>query len=848
MSELAERTEYFEQLTGLYRNAEAGEGHTVFLMGEAGIGKTSVVNTFLKGIPETTSILVGGCDPLSTPRPLGPLYDIATQVSPGFQSVLKNEKQRHLIFSSLLEELSLRNVVIVFEDIHWADEATIDLIKFLSRRIHRFRCLFILTYRDDEIHARHALKNIFGELVPHTFTKIQLQRLSQKAVYELAKKSGNRSGNELYELTGGNPFYVTEILANISSNIPDRVKDSILTTFNSKDENVRSFLEFLSILPARIEQEMIDRLEEEFPDAADTCLSSGIVVFRQVHYSFKHELFRITIEESLSQTHKRQLHKKVLALIAEDRFSSISLSQIVHHAQYADERKIVLETAPRTAEEASAVGAHIEASKLYAIAIRFAEREAAATKVKLYERHAYECYLTNQIPLAIKSQQKVLELWRALKSNLNEGDALRFLSRLWWYGGNRANAVLFADEAIQILENGFPTRERTMAYSNLSQLHMLADNKVNALLWGHRAVELATRMNDKEIICHGLNNIGSVLMRFSDSEKEGEDILRQSLKIALDESFHEHVARGYTNLSFCLVLSRRYREAEAVFAEGIRYCEDRDLSSWVYYMQSERIKLLLDTGKWDEAETGSLALIDYENHPAMMKIAALTVLARIRTRKGDFDKARKLVAEARSLASLTGESQRIVQVLVAQLELCWIANDPLPEDEISNALDNIFPEKEHSYHYFMLTQWMYRAGMITSTYHDWRAEDGSYDKALQLFEGNEDDQRTALRILDSLGASATVDKLKSVMKEQGIRNIPRGLRESTKSNPFQLTNRQLAVLNLLSEDLQNAEIADRLFVSVKTVDHHISAILEKLNVNSRSRAVSKARGLGLLPK
>jgi len=844
MADLEERSEYLVRLIDAYRTAASGEGHTVFLMGEAGIGKTSLVNHFLKQLPKDAAILLGSCDPLSTPRPLGPLYDIAPQVSSRFQSLLKEEKKRHIIFSSLIDELaSLQGVVIVFEDVHWADEATVDLIKFLARRVYRYRCLFVLTFRDDEIHARHGLKNIFGELVPHTFSKVLIQRLSLKAVQQLALKRGNRAAKQLYDLTGGNPFYVTEILAHDDAAIPDRVKDSILTTFNSKDDNSRAFLEFLSILPSRIERDVADRLEEDFPGCLDSCLSSGILVSRLGSFSFKHELFRITIEESLGNARRKQLHRKMLSMIQSHQLQSVSLSQLVHHAQYADERKLVSEIAPRAAEEASSVGAHIEASKLYEIAIRFTD----PVSITLYEKHAYECYLTNEITLAIGSQQKALELWRERKSKLKEGDALRFLSRLWWFGGNRANAMQFAQDAIEILENGFPTRERTMAYSNIAQLYMLNDDREQALLWGNRAVELASRMDDKEIASHGLNNIGCAMMRFSDTILEGEKILRQSLSIALTNDLHEHAARAYTNLSFALVLARRYSEAEIVFTEGIRYCEDRDLNSWNYYMQSERIKLLLDTGQYHEAEASSALLEAYANHPAMVRIAALVVLAKLRTRKGNFDEARKFIDEARALATMTGEPQRIVPVLVAQLELCWIAGDPVP-NEVMNAESVLFADKKHSYHYFMLAEWMHRLSLIPVVESVGNINDTPYEQALAMFSGDATARRSALHMLDVLGATATLDKLKGQLKEQGIKNIPRGLRESTKSNPFQLTNRQIDVLNLLSEGLQNAEIAERLFISAKTVDHHISAILEKLEVNSRAKAVSKAQQVGLLVK
>lgn len=848
MADLEERSEYLVRLNTAFSHAVSGEGHTVFLMGEAGIGKTSLVNHFLRQLPKGTTVLSGACDPLSTPRPLGPLYDIAAQLGSQFQSLLNEEKKRHIIFSSLIEEItSLKSVVIVFEDVHWADEATIDLIKFLSRRIYRYHCLFLLTLRDDEIESRHALKNIFGELVPHTFSKVQVQRLSLKAVQQLATKHGNRSAQQLYELTGGNPFYVTEILANNETAIPDRVKDSILATFNSKDERMREFLKFLSILPARIERDVADRLEEESLDLLDLCLSSGIIVSRNGSISFKHELFRITIEDSMSSSRKKSLHRRMLSLIDVHKFKSVSLSQVVYHAEEAEEKELISQIAPRAAEEASSVGAHAEAAKLYDIALKFVDN-TNDERVVLYERHAYECYLTNQLPKAIQSQQKALELWRKRKLPLKEGDALRFLSRLWWFSGNRANAMVFAQEAIEILENGFPTRERALAYSNLAQLYMLSDEREKALEWGNRAVELASRMHDDEIVSHALNNIGCAMMRFSNTTREGEETLRKSLSIALKNDLHEHAARAYTNLSFSLVLARRYSEAEKIFTEGFRYCEDRDLNSWSYYMQSERIKLLLETGKWNEAETLSSSLESYANHPAMVRISALVTLAKLRTRKGDFDDARKYLLEAHGLASMTGESQRIVPVLAAQLELSWIGGDPVPENEIMTASLNLFVDKKHSYHYFMLSEWAQRLGLTPAADHELTIENMPYEQALRLFELGGDDRKTAVHLLDSLGAKATLDKLRGNLKEQGVKNIPRGLRESTKSNPFQLTNRQIDVLNLLSQGLQNAEIADRLFISAKTVDHHISAILEKLDVNSRTKAVSKAQQLGLLAK
>ena len=132
-----------------------------------------------------------------------------------FSLLLRKEKERSVIFTALFEKLTAttKPVLLIFEDVHWADEATIDLIKFLSRRIGKLRCLFVLTMRDNELDARHALKILFGQLSADTFTKVHLSALSRQAVEEMALAKGHSSGDKVFALTGGNPFYVTEVLS-----------------------------------------------------------------------------------------------------------------------------------------------------------------------------------------------------------------------------------------------------------------------------------------------------------------------------------------------------------------------------------------------------------------------------------------------------------------------------------------------------------------------------------------------------------------------------------------------------------------------------------------------------------
>ena len=425
--ELLERNDYLDNLSEHYRRVEKGNGHTIFLMGEAGIGKTSLVNHFIKRIENSAFVYSGACDSLFTPRPLGPLFDIADQMGPNFSELLRNEKDRSAVFAALVQKLSIseKPIVLIFEDIHWADEATLDLIKFLARRIYRHKCLFLLTYRDGEINSGHPLgKNFWRTTVRPLLQKYLLTDFRRKAVDYLATIKGYTHGEQLYALTGGNPFYVTEILTSYSPGIPERVKDSILAVFHSRNDDTKALWEFFSILPtSRIELSIAKRIESDFANSLIFVLLTGVIVSRPGYLSFKHELFRLAIEESLPQAKRRALHKKMLDILLEVPSSSHNLAQLVHHARYADEKELVAKIAPEAAREAAAVGSHIEASKLYLTAIEYTDNQDRAV-VELYERHAYECYLTNQIVAAIASQQQALDIWRERKVSLKEGDAL----------------------------------------------------------------------------------------------------------------------------------------------------------------------------------------------------------------------------------------------------------------------------------------------------------------------------------------------------------------------------------------------------------------------------------------
>jgi len=862
--ELIERDNFLSALDSGFREAASGEGYCFFIMGEAGIGKTSLVKTFLKKTEDESIQYTGACDSLFTPRPLGPLYDLALQINENWINEIHPVSSRAELFSRFVQELTQKQkpVVIVFEDIHWADEATLDFVKFLARRISRLKCLFILTLRDDEINNQYSLRNVFSDLAPDTFTRLLLTPLSKQAVQKLADEKGY-DGEDVYSISGGNPFYVNEILASYSLGVPDSVKDSILSFYNRLQDETKNVLQFLSVIPEGLELTRLYKIDPSFHQAIESCLENKILVIKNNKIFFKHELYRRTIESSLSPFKRIALNKSVLDFFLRSFEEKGEIEKIVHYAKNAGENKLVVKFAPLAAKQAASVGAHIEASKLFYTAIEYFEENDTDQLVRLYEDYAYECYLTNQLQDAIIYQGKALKVWEEKNEIEQLGNSLRLFSRLWWFDGNRQKAESYAGKAIDVLNKQPSSKAKAMAYSNMSQLKMLSDQTGECIFWGEKAIAIARDVNDEETLVHAMINMGSALMLTQSSTQKGIDLLQEGLEISLKNSYHEHAARAYTAMGSNLVTIKNYSFAKQTLEEGINYCEERDIDSLKLYMLGWKARLNLETGNWNEAFTIAGNLLKKENLPPVIKIGALTVVATIKIRRGEPDTL-PLLLEAKKLAFVTTELQRIIPAMIALLEYEWASGKRCIEQEVLHETMNMFLHLEKisttcrfffwldkmKDHYPELKEKcknsISRETTLLQEADSWEQLGCPYEQALSLFDGTEDDKRKALLIIQQLGADAIYEKLKMEMRSSGIKKIPRGLRGSTKTNPAQLTNRELDVLQLLKRGIQNREIAEELFISPKTVDHHISSILFKLDVNSRSKAVTEAARLGIV--
>jgi DNA-binding CsgD family transcriptional regulator len=858
--DLLERQAQLGELARTLREAGTSAGKIAFVSGEAGVGKSVLVEEFTQQVGRTARVLWGHCDALQTSRVLGPVNEVVAGLS--LQSSVPRESapSREQLFSRLLERLSPPNPVsiVVLEDLHWADEATLDFLRFIGRRIPRTRCLLIATYRDDELAPTSLLRGVLGELTGQHTARIHVPAFSLSAVEQLAKGT-QRNAHTVYQVTGGNPFFVREMLSAPMNTVPQTVRDAVLARLMQCSAAARELVEFVSLLPGRTEPWLSRSILGDVGAAADEAVMRGLLRYHDQAIAFRHELGRLAVESAIPRARARELHQCILHSLVEQ---NADLSQLVHHASHAQDVKAMLEYAPRAAQQAALAGAHREAVAHLATALRFADSFSAPERAQLLELHATECNVTNLVSASLGSATQALALWRELGDVAAQARVLLLISRQYWKSGQKAFADRHVAEAIALLETIPPSRGLAMAYSARSQLAMTRDDVQEALDFGQRALDLAAQFGDHSVQAHALNNMGTALLESSD--ETGLAHLERSLAVALEQNLQDDAGRAYANLVSSAVRQHLSGVALRYLPEGIEYCEVHDVQDSLFYIRVYGARIELDSGQWDKAARVAAELIEHHALSIAQRVPALNVLARVRARRGD-PGVDPLLDEALLLALSTGELQRIGPIAAARAEVAWYRGDlKCAAEEAAVGLKAAVGRRD-PWIPGELAYWGHRANpalqvcakvaepyalMIAGDWKRaaaaWQRLGAPYERALALADGPEEALRESLEILEQLGSGPLAAIVRQRLRERGVRGIPRGPRASTRGNPAGLTTREIHVLRLLVHGHTNSELARRLHISAKTVDHHVSSILDKLDVRSRTEAVAAAFGLGIL--
>jgi DNA-binding CsgD family transcriptional regulator/tetratricopeptide (TPR) repeat protein len=875
---LVEREAPLESLLGVLRLALSGQGSTVLVSGEAGIGKTSLLREFAKHLAPGVRMHWGGCEALFTPRPLGPLQDMAHGLDPRVAALLEQTAAPEQLFPTLLSALQHRNgatTILVFEDVHWADHATLDLVKYLGRRASVLPLMLVLTLRSDEVGPDHPLTQVIGDLPTSALTRIALHPLSPAGVETMVREA-RRNDADLHQLTGGNPFFVTECLASLEvppEGIPASVRDAVWSRLSRLTKDDREALEALSIVPGGVEPWLADALlGSEARASVDRCVERGVLLRdNRGNLQFRHELARQATLDRLSHSAQQALHRRVEVALSEAPGGSdgISLSRRVHHASGAGDAQRVLAMAPRAAAEAARLGAHQQAAAHLATALDHVAQADKPMAAQLYEDWAYEAGLALRIDdKVIEARHRAAELWRELGRLDRVGLNLRWLSRLHWYRGEAEQAGQFADQAIRTLESLPPGPELATAYSVRAQLHMLFDRFEEAIEWGERAIEVAEQLGETETRVHALNTVG--ISRLQSDRPGGREQMEMSLELALRHGFHEQAARAYTNFGEYAVMFKDFALAERLLAEGIAFDTRHDLDAWTHYLAGRQALLRMDQGRFREAETIASGVVNLERLTLVMRLPALTVLARVRVRLGEAD-GLDLLQQALREALSTSEPQNIVPVRLALTEAAWLAGDAGARHEHLAELAAMNLDGFDRWELGEFATWWQRLGMTqafpasteraprarsaelrgdaSAAANEWTRLGLPYEAALALMQVRGSAAAAALRqavlTFEALEARPAAALTRRLAQQLGVADklpkVRRGPYAATRRHPLGLTNREVEVLELIGQGLGNREIARRLVRSPRTVEHHVAAVLGKLNATNKIEIMLRLR-------
>lgn len=860
---LADRDHQLGEIIARAEDARAGRGGMVFVSGESGAGKTSFVEVFVDRWVKDERVLWGACDPLPTPRPLGPIHDVAHRLAPTTQTVLAESEQSYGIFDAVYDDLRAAPSVLVLDDLQWADQGTIDLLRFVLRRVSQTRSLAVGIVRDDEVGVGHPLRVLLGDAARSMrAASLALPPLSVTAVETLAG-GGGVDPAWLHRITGGNAFFVCEMLEHrhvSATDLPTTVRDAVLARTTDLDAAAWNALNLLTCSPGAVPDRLLADLGVTLP-ALRALSSAGLIRRSERGVAFRHDLCRMAISSVIPPGAEAGLHRRLLD--AYEATSHVDPAVLTHHALGAGDVERIRRAAYDAGLAAARSGAHTQAAEFFATAIDHGGADTPDSEAGLLELLAWEFYLIDRLPDAITCCQRAMVIREELGESAAVSANHHSLSVYQWYSANRALAEGHAVEAMTVLDDASDDTDQLVqlgqAFAMQAYLAVQASDLGRAAALIARAREIAdrTRNSALNIRVRLIEGYGAML----NGDESGREAILSILKSG-PKHIDELYSGGWSNLTYFDVEQRRLEVAADLLDVSIPLMLEHDLPICQVWQIGSRARLELMVGDWDDATADADRVLDAPSAPlARTWPSLIRALVALRRNGGGADS----LNDAWELARRFAEPIRMFPVAAAIAEMVWATGT---SDERIAECRNLLadgPVAGLDWSRGELAVWLRRIGEpveVSDIAEPYRLVlDGGYeaaadefhrlsmpyDAALALLDtGDPACAARALDILDRLGADAVAGKVRRDLRARGESVVPARRRSATLANPAGLTARQVEVLRLLDHGLTNAELADRLFLSAKTVDHHVSAILAKLDVNKRRDAVRKARQLGIL--
>jgi DNA-binding CsgD family transcriptional regulator/tetratricopeptide (TPR) repeat protein len=854
---LLERAGALASLVEHADEAGQGDGRLVLIGGEAGVGKSALVERFQRDLPDARWMW-GVCDGLFTPQPLAPLFDLADQIGGSLLDLCRSGVGREELFRAVLREVSGPELdVVVIEDVHWADEATLDLLRFLVRRLRNASALIIATFRDDVLSVGDSLQVALGDLATQPSSRrLDLVPLSVDGVRALAEGSGLEA-SALYTLTGGNPFFLTQVLRAGLETVPATARDAVLARAARLGDEARDALTTAALFGGRVQVRLLQSITACSSSTVDELLTCGLLAGHGAWLGFRHEIARLAVEGAVASHRRGVVHRGIFDALRSSGCDDDA--RMAFHAEAAGDGPAVVRHAYAAAQQAVRMASHREAAAQFERAMRFAADADTLTVARLNDGLADVLPLMGRQQDAADAAGRALALWLEVGDLRRQGDTLRRLSTIMWNLRQGMQATASAEEAVSVLEPLGPTIELAWAYAACAGLRMSQGENDVAIRLASRAQQIAEPLGALDVLSDALNTQAvCAAMRGQD----WIELMERALKIALSEGFHKQAARAYANLSCLFDDAWEFDEGERYTAAGIAYCDEHDLVEYATCLRSAQAWALERTGRWDESLALSAELATQAVSSPGTRLASITRIGLIKARRDETD-AWKYLDEAVMAADTSGEPQSMVGVRLARAEAFWLEgklDDAMREAERADAVADNWAWNRGA-----VAVWLARTGSRLSRQDDlagpyrpqvegdwdeaarrWNELRCPYEAALALTAASEESALCqAFEIFIRLGAFPAARTVRDRLRLLGMRSLPAEPQASTRAHPFGLTRREHEVLVLICAEHTNAKIAEKLCISIKTVEQHVTSILAKMGVPNRNSAASRAVQLGL---